>query len=303
MFCKFWVCFVFICLPCTITCLTINVKRDLNPKTKYNKLIVFGDIYSDNGNTFKLSGGKYPNPPSRYYKGRYTNGLLWPDYIQKILDIELLNFSYGGATADNDYFQGKAGHYLIPDFPVPGFIQQVKTFNETYSEITDFSKSLAVTFLTGADYAYNFNNPDPKSIISVFPEAWKILYNRGITSFLVPLLPRIWEAPFFGSLDPIARGNLIEKANTHNQLLQDAIENFKKSNQDVDMKLFDTPNFLDKNNFPAILNFTNPCINYEIVPPVVCQEPTDYFYYDLYCLSNKVHSDLGWEIAGRIGEL
>jgi len=53
---------------------------------RYSQLVVFGDSLSDTGNLFALSGGLFP-PPSDYYRGRYSNGILWVEHLAPKLGL------------------------------------------------------------------------------------------------------------------------------------------------------------------------------------------------------------------------
>ena len=63
-----------------------------------NELYVFGDSLSDMGTVFRMTGGMYqPNPT--YYKGRYSNGRVWVEYLADRLKLpsdRVTNFAYGG---------------------------------------------------------------------------------------------------------------------------------------------------------------------------------------------------------------
>src|ERR1700722_9994900 len=47
---------------------------------QYQKLIIFGDSYSDNGNVYQLTQEAIPNS-LRYYQGRFSNGPAWAEYF------------------------------------------------------------------------------------------------------------------------------------------------------------------------------------------------------------------------------
>ena len=51
----------------------------------YNRLVVFGDSLSDNGNLYAATGGTTPTSPP-YYQGRFSNGPVF---------TELLGFNVG----------------------------------------------------------------------------------------------------------------------------------------------------------------------------------------------------------------
>jgi outer membrane lipase/esterase len=67
----------------------------------YSRVVVFGDSLTDNGNLFRLTGGREPASPP-YFQGRFSNG---PTFV------ELLGFNLGGfgtATGSTSYAFGGA---------------------------------------------------------------------------------------------------------------------------------------------------------------------------------------------------
>lgn len=44
------------------------------------KMVVFGDSYSDTGNVWQLT--KHTWPLDFYYRGRFTNGPVWSEYVR-----------------------------------------------------------------------------------------------------------------------------------------------------------------------------------------------------------------------------
>ncbi len=72
---------------------------------RYSQLVVFGDSLSDTGNLFALSGGLFP-PPSDYYRGRYSNGILWVEHLAPRLGLSYrqeTNFALAGAGSGTDH--------------------------------------------------------------------------------------------------------------------------------------------------------------------------------------------------------
>jgi outer membrane lipase/esterase len=67
----------------------------------YNRLVVFGDSLSDNGNLFALTGGT--QPPAPYYQGRFSSG---PTFVE-LLGFNLGKFATGSpVTGSIDYAFG-----------------------------------------------------------------------------------------------------------------------------------------------------------------------------------------------------
>lgn len=71
------------------------------PAFANKQLVIFGDSYSDNGNTFQASSHTYPG--EAYNQGHFSNGPTWAHYFAQMLGfnptdpIEYRNFAYGKA--------------------------------------------------------------------------------------------------------------------------------------------------------------------------------------------------------------
>jgi outer membrane lipase/esterase len=67
----------------------------------YDRLVVFGDSLSDNGNAFRASGGRRPPSPP-YFQGRFSNGPVFSE----LLGFQLSGF--GTVTGSTNYAFGGA---------------------------------------------------------------------------------------------------------------------------------------------------------------------------------------------------
>ncbi|KAI0224799.1 hypothetical protein L0F63_006186 [Massospora cicadina] len=77
----------------------------------FDAIYLFGDSDCDTGNLFQLSNQTDPDPKA-YWKGRFSNGPMWPDYLQAKHQLEVRNYAYGGAVVNR-----KNGIVLdVPDF-------------------------------------------------------------------------------------------------------------------------------------------------------------------------------------------
>ena len=93
----------------------------------YNNLYVFGDSYCDVGNLFTATGGSVPSAP--YYKGRFSNGLIWVDHVARFLGLSSLTPSLLGGT--NFAFCGAwvmASQPLLGKSLIPSVPQQVELY-------------------------------------------------------------------------------------------------------------------------------------------------------------------------------
>ncbi|KAJ2078755.1 hypothetical protein H4R24_004257 [Coemansia sp. RSA 988] len=65
------------------------------------KLHIFGDSLSDKGTLKQLTLGLVPAAP--YWKGRFSSGPVWNEYLSLLLDYGLYNKAVGGSTSDNSH--------------------------------------------------------------------------------------------------------------------------------------------------------------------------------------------------------
>ncbi|KAJ2159499.1 hypothetical protein GGF46_002995 [Coemansia sp. RSA 552] len=64
-------------------------------------LAVFGNSLSDIGTLKALTLGIVPSSP--YWKGRFSSGPTWNEYLELLMGYRLYNKAVGGATSDNDH--------------------------------------------------------------------------------------------------------------------------------------------------------------------------------------------------------
>ncbi|KAJ2777690.1 hypothetical protein H4R18_005027 [Coemansia javaensis] len=73
-------------------------------------LIIFGNSLSDTGNTAALTN------TTAYWKGRFSNSYVWNEYAARLLDMNLNNNAFGGATSNNDISPGTSSGVKVPSF-------------------------------------------------------------------------------------------------------------------------------------------------------------------------------------------
>jgi outer membrane lipase/esterase len=162
------------------------------PRTFANQYS-FGDSLSDNGNVFALSGGT--NPPAPYVAGRFSNGLVFTEYLRAGLQPAStytapgradLNFAFAGATA-------------APGGSVPALGQQIATFQAR--GVTPAANDL-FTVLAGANDVLNaIGNPATQNLVAVGSAATgaatavtsgvQTLFTAGAKNIVVINLPDI----------------------------------------------------------------------------------------------------------------
>lgn len=73
----------------------------LKDQGEIKKIVVFGDSLSDNGNLLHTTKDSIPGFP--YFKGRFSNGLIWNDYLSIQTKIPILNYAVGGAKTSSEF--------------------------------------------------------------------------------------------------------------------------------------------------------------------------------------------------------
>ena len=85
---------------------------------RIDRIYVFGDSYTDNGNAFEL-GGINPLTTVIYTNGRFSDGTVYTDTLGELLDADIFNFGIGGAQANgNNVSAGLPGL----DFQIASFL-------------------------------------------------------------------------------------------------------------------------------------------------------------------------------------
>ena len=108
----------------------------------YNRLVVFGDSLSDNGNLSAVTGGAAPGPA--YYQGRFSSGPVF---------VELLGFTLGRQTAGSpvtgniDYAYGGSRTDAVAT-PGPGMRTQLQAYTAAGGK---FGATDLVSILGGAN--------------------------------------------------------------------------------------------------------------------------------------------------------
>ncbi|KAJ1834491.1 hypothetical protein IWW55_000137 [Coemansia sp. RSA 2706] len=88
---------LFVTLSVAAAAVVTTVQASLIPATP--TLHIFGDSLSDVGTLQKLTLGLLPPPP--YWKGRFSSGPVWNEYLAKLRNYDLYNKAIGGSTSDN----------------------------------------------------------------------------------------------------------------------------------------------------------------------------------------------------------
>lgn len=153
-------------------------------KAPFDRLIYFGDSYTDSGEIFALTGAVLRQPlpsPAFGYDGQVSNGPVYADYAPALLGMaedDVLNYAVGGARAvgEQDFGALLASSPLARPNPDPAFTSydinlgaQVDRFLEDAASLGDLSGSAASITIGLNDLRQlpgliDADNPDPAAV-------------------------------------------------------------------------------------------------------------------------------------------
>ena len=266
-----------------------------NPNTM-QRLIVFGDSYSDNGNVFKLTQGQYPNA-TRYYQGRFTNGPTWVEYYASLMGInsndpkKFIDLAYGQAKVLRPT---SITVYGTPDkhYPIPDFADEITSYQNHYATFT--KQDLVVVFISGNDF---FDLP-PTAHVGRFVldiadaettqiqrltalGAKHILVLNSADLTLMPVAP-LFASKVVHSTNTIAVNAYLLGAGLLVRLYNARLAYDLRHDHGVmiyNMFKFDHQMF-KQYHYTSAMCYQNPQGDYQHIAGPVCNNPSQFFYYD-----------------------
>jgi phospholipase/lecithinase/hemolysin len=199
----------------------------------FNKIVVFGDSLSDNGNLYALYHGLVPKSPP-YFKGRFSNGPVWAenmaDFFQNKSKIETANYALGGETII-DYGSDKHIQSLYLEISVLDYY--------AHSLLSDRSKTLFVIWIGGNDYLRApITDVDKLStdVVDALQATIQDLIDKGGKYFLILNLPDMGKSPY--ARVSKQKDILSQATVAHNQKLEAAITKLQNDNKDAVLKAY-----------------------------------------------------------------
>lgn len=152
----------------------------------FSQLYVFGDSLSDTGNVFKATRGLIPPAQLGYFEGRFSNGLIWVDYLAQDLGLNPspnTNYAFGGATTGNN-------NTTLPR--LPGLQQEINGF--TQANPTADPNGLYIVWAGANDYLGG-GVTDPTGPLTNLSNAVTTLAGVGARNIVVANLPNLGLIP------------------------------------------------------------------------------------------------------------
>lgn len=249
------------------------------------QMVVLGDSYSDNGNTFRASGDTYPG--EAYYKGHFSNGVNWSEYLSKSLGVKAFrNYAYGQAQVLGDV--NLQTHSNTSDkqawkFTIPDLAGEVGEYINGGN--LDPAHTLYFIFIGTNDflnYTPGTKQQDQQFVVRTF-EGLEVQVNRlkvlGASRIVIFNMRDLELSPLAYQLAEKQGNNYTSKLNAmvsayNNLLLQKY--GYSKNTLVYNINEFDAVNFKSKNPQPCYVNEGN----YIDKVNLVCTDPKSHFFYD-----------------------
>lgn len=229
-----------------------------------NKLVIFGDSLSDNGNLYEFTRHQFPMSPP-YYNGRFTNGQSW---------IELLAASSFPQDTKNhlaDFAVGGAGVYDgDDDTALFTLTREIDTYLLANKNKAD-ENSLYIIWIGTNNYLALPENVDEavQNVVETMSRDLERLVKKGAKNFVVINIPDLGKIPAAHEFD--SEILLSALSQTHNKVLQQKIEQLKISYPDLTWVYVDANEVIERIFAdPETLGFTNitdTCYQEMIVKP------------------------------------
>ncbi|KAL7752937.1 hypothetical protein RI367_001387 [Sorochytrium milnesiophthora] len=284
------------------------------------QLVVFGDSLSDVGNG-SWPHSNFTNPPSPpYFKGHYSNGPIWVEYLSQLLGAASTSYARGGATSVNAPDDQ-------PPRPIPSVADQLGEFVHDFPTLPPACSSLYVVWIGANDLFYKSSNLSTAAQVGTLLAApalvgGYIAQDMGRLADAVPggahvvvlTVPTVERVPAWaGVLAPAERALLgYVTRDTNARLAADLQEAAKRASpyaRHRSVTLVDSyAMFDDLITNPQLYGFSNStgqCLATDPVtgaPGAQCANPDEYVFWDGYHPTTKAHKVLADKIHASLQE-
>ncbi len=220
------------------------------------KIVVFGDSMSDNGNLYEYMKRDLPMSPP-YFEGRFTNGPVWIElltdmYYPKTNRAHLLDYAFGGAGISEEVDDDDDDDEVL--FTLR---REVDSYLLTHHDKAD-NASLYVIWMGSNNYLGVPEDVDAAvdAVILGIKHDMQRLIARGAKQFLIMNVPDLGKIPAARDFDAVAL--LTELSLRHNAVLKETIAEMGREDSSLQLFYFDVRSSLDEIlETPAHFGFTN----------------------------------------------
>ncbi|EFQ27300.1 GDSL-like Lipase/Acylhydrolase [Colletotrichum graminicola] len=276
---------------------------------RFSSIVVFGDSFSDNGNgSARVSNSSWPT--DSYYNGRFSDGIVWPEYVAGNLSIPLYDYAVGGATTSNILVQGYTG--AGGTIAVPSVDDQVATFlgratpqGQVFTELETvaLASPLFVSFAGANDILFSPNISASQSYQALLQAGTQLQAAYDTAKVLTISPPDLSKLPYGFYVDMIAK----EQLQSFTNLLGDLLRRSRFAAVNIDLRpLFEEFEYYAAPRmygFPPLGKYGS-CLQgaYGETPNVtLCEDAATMVYWDEYHPTTQTHSWIAKQVLGVLG--
>ncbi len=208
-----------------------------SPSNRFDKVVIFGDSFSDTGNSYRLTNHAKPTV-SHVSQHRFCDGPIWVDRLEV---PEKYCYAVGGAVTDDDFVKGLTKSRKAR---IPGVRQQIAIYlEETRKNNFDIALPLYIIWIGYNNFVLN-PTVDPKLVVHSLMNAIQDLIAVGAKNFLI-----FNEAPF-QAFPRYKRRNQTEYytqlTDSFNEELDERLETLQKKQPKTSIYMFDNHELITK---------------------------------------------------------
>lgn len=283
-------------------------RAELGKNDPVTQIFAFGDSYSDDGASFSLTKKMVDEkekdaiilPGELYWENRWTNGPTAVEVLAERLRAGLTNYAVGGAKSG----KGNYYHWMDP-YEDTGVFGQIEKFRAGLKEEFADPSAVYFIFISANDYFEHADYSLPGTVsdladraVANIGTAVSRLAGLGAVRFMIvnssdlTILPAVSAN---GQTNPAKDFQI-----RFNSGLLSETDNLRRR-LNIDIVLFDHIAVSNEiRSRPArygIRNLTAPCqpVYPEVKP--VCQSPDEYYFWDEWHPTRRVHQIVGEAMA------
>ncbi len=223
--------------------------------TPLNKIVVFGDSLSDNGNLYEYMKHKLPISPP-YFEGRFTNGPVWIEniatfYYPDDAEAHLLDYAFGGSgvSEPDDGDEDEDALFTLR--------REIDSYLLAHHDRAD-EQTLFAVWIGSNNYVALPDDPEQAVLAAnqgIVRELER-LAEKGAKHIMVVTLPDLGRTPAAVDFDSVDL--LTTLTHKHNALLEQNVLTLKDKYPAVQWLFFDVNvMFINALTSPAEYGFTN----------------------------------------------
>lgn len=269
---------------------------------KIDRIYTFGDSFSDPGNEYnailKLTKQAFLPPP--YYKGRFSNGIVWVEYLGQQLGLNptpVTNLPIGSFNAPNGVnyaFGGASSGYknaVDPRLPLPGVLAQINLYTASLAATKQSADPNAIYIVFGGADDYLFGKvTDPQVPVNNLLTGVKALVAVGARKIIVANVGDLGKFPATRGNSQISN-QLSALSRAHNSLLAKQLSSLKVFPRASIVLLDVYTLFNTALTYPKSFGFTN-VTDACLTDTTLCANPNQYLFWDGYHPTTAGHRQI-----------